>query len=75
MNKNINLAMLNKREEELTKKEMVKVKSGIEPCNCNKECSDTVGYIAFREINSSNYWGNILCDCDIWSTFGIEFYG
>lgn len=73
MNKNINLAMLNKREEELTKKEMKVVKGREIACDCNRACKKGNCFeIVYQTQFDAAFYTDITCKCSIWATFGLQ---
>lgn len=65
MNVKLNLAVLNKRREEITESEMIAVKGGVEPCSCE-------AVITSMDIASMHNPPIPLCDCNsIWVIFGF----
>jgi hypothetical protein len=69
MKQKLNLAVLNKRKEEMNEKEMNEVKAGSIKCECEVECH---GYPTAR----SDIWTSVdtgeNCPCgSIWTIFGL----
>ncbi len=73
MKPKLNLAILNKRRGEVTKKEMSALRAGISKCSeaCDTECRD--GILSEAMFENLVYSQNCPCD-SIWVIFGLSWF-
>jgi len=74
--KKLNLALLNKMEEDLTKKELSTVKAGLDACgDCGVECAGTILFSGYHEemYYGKNDPGEWFADCGCSSVY--NFWG
>ncbi len=76
MKQKLNLAILNKRQGEVTKKEMNAVRAGISTCStaCDTECHHTGNPYALSEEMFNALIFDTNCPCDnIWVILGLAW--
>ena len=73
MKQKLNLAILNKRKGEVTKKEMSALRAGISKCSehCDAECSD--GILSEAMFENLVYSQNCQRD-NIWVIIGLSWF-
>lgn len=69
MKQKLNLAVLNKRKDEMTEKEMNAVRAGVVDCQCEQECYNDRA-VRFDSLNYNYSTDNCPCE-SFWVIFGL----
>ncbi len=71
MKQKLNLAVLNKRKEEMTEKDMTEVRAGVIDCDCDPGCYDWPT-LHFDNLNAM--YSKESCPCgSIWVVLGLKW--